>query len=121
MRAVCAWETGIYLHALYKKVYAAFDDFSFHFFVREFSNCNKMFAKVCKTTQVFSVESSFSALMSGDVQTTETVYNFYKNNLDYKIMSSSNTFNQLRNQVEEKISVLQYFKTKIQKSIIALK
>ena len=36
-----------------------------------------MFPKACTiTTQVFSVESTFSALMSGDVKTTETIYNF---------------------------------------------
>ena len=65
--------------------------------------------------------------MSGDAQTIETIYNFYKNNLDYKIKSSLKTFNQIRNQVEEntitckassEIYVQQYFKTKIQKSVI---
>ena len=41
-----------------------------------------MFPKACTiTTQVFSVESTFSALMSGDVKTIETIYNFYKNNI----------------------------------------
>ena len=41
-----------------------------------------MFVKACTTTtQVFSVESTFSALMSGDVKTIETIYNFYKNNI----------------------------------------
>ena len=80
-----------------------------------------MFAKACTTTQVFSVESTFSALMSGDVKTNEAIYNFYKNNLDYKIKSGClKTFNQLRNQVEEntitretssEIYVPQYFKT----------
>ena len=59
-----------------------------------------MFA--CTTTQVFSVESIFSALMSGDVKTIKAMYNFYKNNLDYKIKSGClKTFHQLRNQVEE--------------------
>ena len=44
-----------------------------------------MFAKACTTTtQFFSVESTFSALMSGDLKMIETIYNFYKNNLDYK-------------------------------------
>ena len=52
-----------------------------------------MFANVCTTTQAFSVESIFSALTLGDVQTMETIYNFYKNNLDYKIKSSLKTFN----------------------------
>ena len=89
-----------------------------------------MFANACTTTQAFSVESIFSALTLGDVQTMETIYNFYKNNLDYKIKSSLKTFNQLRNQVEEnnltreassEIYAPQYFKTKIQKSVIALK
>ena len=90
-----------------------------------------MFAKACTaTTQVFSVESTFSALMSGDVKTIETIYNFYKNNLDYKTKSGLKTFNQLRNQVQEntitreassEIYIPQYFKTKIQKSVIALK
>ena len=80
-----------------------------------------MFAKACTTTQVFSVESTFSALMSGDVKTIEAIPNFYKNNLDYKIKSGClKTFNQLRNQVEEntitretssEIYVPQYFKT----------
>ena len=89
-----------------------------------------MFANACTTTLVFSDESTFSALMSGDVKTIETTCNFYKNNLDYKIKSGLKTFNQLRNQVEEntitreastKIYVPQYFKTRIQKSVIALK
>ena len=86
-----------------------------------------MFANTCTTTQVFSVESTFSALMSGDVKTIETIYNFYKNNLDYKIKSGLKTFNQLRNQVEEtheeptEIYVPQYFKTRLQKSVMALK
>ena len=78
----------------------------------------------------FLVESTFSALMSGDVQMIETILNFYKNNLDYKVKSSSMAFNQLRNQVEEntitcevssEIYVPQYFRTKIQKPVIALK
>ena len=61
-----------------------------------------MFAKACTaTTKVFSVESTFSALMSGDTKTTETIYNFHKNNLDYKTKSGLKIFNQLRNQVEE--------------------
>ena len=68
--------------------------------------------------------------MSGDAKTTETIYNFYKNNLDYKTKSGLKIFNQLRNQVEEntvtreassEIYIPQYFKTKIQKSVIALK
>ena len=68
--------------------------------------------------------------MSGDVKTIETIYNFYKNNLDYKIKSGLKTYNELRNQVEEntitreasmEIYVPQYFKTKIQKSVMALK
>ena len=75
--------------------------FSLFRIVREFSNCNNMFAKACTTTQVFLVESTFSALMSKDVTTTEAVYNFYKNNLNYKIKSGLKTFNQLRNKVEE--------------------
>ena len=74
-----------------------------------------MFANACTTTQVFSVESTFSALMSGAVKTIEAIYNFYK---------------ELRNQVEEntitcesstEIHVSQYFKTKIQKYVMALK
>ena len=89
-----------------------------------------MFAKACiTTTQVFSVESTFSALMSEDVKTIETIYNFYKNNLDYKTKSSLKTFNQLRNQVEENTITreassdiyTQYFNTKTQKSVIVLK
>ena len=81
-----------------------------------------MFANACTTTQVSSVESTFSALISGDAKTIETIYNFYKNNLDYKIKSGLKTFNQLRNQAEEntitreastEIYVPQYFKTKI--------
>ena len=120
MRAVCAWETWIYLYASYKKrmLHLRFL-FSLFRIVREFSSCNKMFA--CTTTQVFSVESIFSALMSGDVKTIKAMYNFYKNNLDYKIKSGClKTFNQLRNQVEEntitretssEIYVPQYFKT----------
>ena len=88
-----------------------------------------MFANACTTTQIFSVESTFSALMLGHVKTIETTYNFYKNNLDYKIKSGLKTFNQLRNQVKEntipreassEIYVPQYFKTKIQKSVIDL-
>ena len=56
-----------------------------------------MFAKACTKTQVLSVEGTFSVLMSGDVKTIETIYNFYKNNLDYKTKSGLKTFNQLRN------------------------
>ena len=78
--------------------------FSLFRIVREFSNCNKLFAKAYTTTHVFSVESTFSALMSGDVKMIEAIYNFYKNNLDYKIKSGClKTFNQLKNQVEENI------------------
>lgn len=72
MQAVCASETWIYLHVSYKR--NAFDDFSFQFFVREFSNCNIMFVKACATTQLYSVARTFSTLMSGDVQTIETIY-----------------------------------------------
>ena len=43
------------------------------------------------TTQVFSVESTFSGLMSGDVKTIETIYNFKNNKLDYKIKSGLKT------------------------------
>ena len=84
-----------------------------------------MLAKACTTTQVFSVESTFSALMSRGVKTIETIYN-----LENKIKSGSKTLHQLRNQVEEntitreassEIYVPQYFKTKIQKSAIGLK
>ena len=60
-----------------------------------------MFANACTTTQVFSVESTFSALMSGDVEMLETIYNFYKNNLVHKIKSGLTAFNQLRDQVEQ--------------------
>ena len=67
--------------------------------------------------------------MSGGVKTIETIYNFYKNNFDYKTKSSLKTFNQLRNQVEENTITreasseiyTQYFNTKIQKSVIVLK
>ena len=72
--------------------------FSLFHIVRELSNYDKMFAKACTTTQVFSVESTFSALMSGDEKTIEAIPNFYKNNLNYKIKSGClKTFNQLRN------------------------
>ena len=79
-----------------------------------------MSAEACTATQVFSVKSTFSVLMSGDVKTTKQ-YNFCKNNLDCKTKSSLKTFNQLRNQVEEntipreassEIYVPQYFKQK---------
>ena len=33
-----------------------------------------MFAETCATTQFYSVESTFSTLMSGDLQTIETIY-----------------------------------------------
>ena len=33
-----------------------------------------MFAKACATTQFYSVESTFSSLMSGDKQMIETIY-----------------------------------------------
>ena len=67
--------------------------------------------------------------MSGDVKTIETIYNFYKNNLNCKTKSSLKTFNQLRNQVEENTITreesseiyTQYFNTKIQMSVIVLK
>ena len=53
-----------------------------------------MFAKACTvTTLANSVESTFSALMSGDVKKIETIYNFYKNKLDYKTKSGLKTFN----------------------------
>ena len=76
-----------------------------------------MFAKECTRTQIFSVESTFSALMSGDVKTIEAIPNFYENNLDYKIKSGClKTFNQVEeNTITRKTSseiyVPQYFKT----------
>ena len=128
MQAVCASETWTYLHVLYKK--NAFDDFSFHFFVREFSNCNIMFAETCATTQFYSVESTFSTLMSGDVQTIETIYlNLVRITWTVKsiqvwrhlINLESSWKNTLTREVSSEIYVRQYFKTKIQKSVIALK
>ena len=51
-----------------------------------------MFVKTCRTTtHFFSVESTFSALISGDGKTFETIYNFLKNKLDYKIKSGLKT------------------------------
>ena len=75
-----------------------------------------MFVKTCTTaTHFFSVESTFSALMSGDGKTFETIYNFLKNKLDswsqvsqvrsqvrlWNQVRFGDTCNQLRNQVEE--------------------
>ena len=54
-----------------------------------------MFLKTCTTTtHSFSVESTFSALMSGDGKMFETIYNFLKNKLD-----SSSQVSQVRSQV----------------------
>ena len=75
-----------------------------------------MFVKTCTTaTHFFSVESTFSALMSGDGKTFETIYNFLKNKLDswsqvsqvrsqvrlWNQVRFGDKCNQLRNQVEE--------------------
>ena len=46
---------------------AASDDFSFHFFKREFNTATKQ-KKMCQTSQDFFIESTASDLMSGDVQ-----------------------------------------------------
>ena len=70
-------ETWIYLYDAYKTAHAASDDFSFHLFMREFKNSHKMCSKACATTQGFPIESTASALMSGDVQAIKTIYNFY--------------------------------------------
>ena len=70
-------ETWIYLYDAYKTAHAASDDFSFHLFMREFKNSHKMCSKACATTQDFPIESTASALMSGDVQAIKTIYNFY--------------------------------------------
>ena len=54
-----------------------------------------MFVKPCTTaTHFFSVESTFSALMSGDGQTFETIYNFLNNRL-----GSSSQVSQVRSHV----------------------
>ena len=45
--------------------------------MREFKNSHKMCSKACATTQGFPIESTASALMSGDVQAIKTIYNFY--------------------------------------------
>ena len=52
-----------------------------------------MFVKTCTTAThfFFSVESTFSALMSEDGKMFETIYNFLKNKLDYKIKSGLKT------------------------------
>ena len=36
-----------------------------------------MSSKACATRQCFSIESTASALMSGDEMAMETIYNFY--------------------------------------------
>ena len=49
------------------------DDFYFHFFMGGFSIWNKICSKACTTTKGFSIESKASVLMSGDLQTIETI------------------------------------------------
>lgn len=49
------------------------DDFYFHFFMGGFSIWNKICSKACTTTKDFSIESKASVLMSGDLQTIETI------------------------------------------------
>ena len=63
--------------------------------------------------------------MSGDVQTIEIIYNSYKNNLPKRQVEFED-INQHKNQVEgnninREASSEICFKTKIQKSVIALK
>ena len=77
MQAICVLETWIYLYVLYKTAHAAFDDFSFHFFMREFNNCHTMYRKACAAAQDFSIESLACTLMSRDVLAIETICNFY--------------------------------------------
>ena len=76
IQANCASETWICLYALYKAAHAAIDDFSFDIFIRV-QHCYEICSKACATRQDFSIESTASALMSGDVPDMETIYNFY--------------------------------------------
>ena len=51
-----------------------------------------MCSKACATRQHFSVESTASAIMSGDVLAIETIYSFYIRityTIMYRIQSSS--------------------------------
>ena len=57
-------------------MHAAFDDFCFDFFIR-LQHCYEMCSKACATGHDFSIESTASALMSGDLPGIETIYNFY--------------------------------------------
>ena len=92
-----------------------------------------MCSKVCATKQDFSVESTTSALMSGDVLTMETIYNFYIRiilTIMYRIQSSSkkHLINLLSlgvklkkalattREASSEIYVPQYFKAKIKKA-----
>ena len=64
--------------------HAASDDFFSRFHMRA-QHCYKMCSKACATRQDFSIESTSSALMSGDVLAIDTIYLLYKNNLDYNV------------------------------------
>ena len=95
-----------------------------------------MCLKACATRQDFSIESTASSIMSGDVPTIEAIYNFYlriTKAIMYRIQSSSkrHLINLLiRSQVEENTSyncreassetyAPQNFKPKIKKSVVA--
>ena len=58
-----------------------------------------MCSKACATRQDFSIESTASAEVSGDVLAIETIFNFYvRITFDYSIQNpikSEKTFNQL--------------------------
>ena len=58
-------------------MHAASDDFSFHFFKREFNTTTKFVHKCVQQWQDFSIESTASAVIIGHIQGIETIYNFY--------------------------------------------
>ena len=61
-----------------------------------------MFAKACATTQFYSVESTFSTLMSGDAQTIETIYLiFVRITWTVKSSQSLKAFNQFGIKLEK--------------------
>ena len=75
-----------------------------------------MFVKTCTAaTHFFSVESTFSALMSGDGKTFETIYNFLKNKLD-----SWSQVSQVRSQVRLEVKSGYEIKSGLETNVINL-
>ena len=65
------------MYVSHKTAHVASDNFSFHFYMKEFNNCHEICSKACATAQDFSIENTAFTLMSGDVSAVERICNFY--------------------------------------------